>query len=388
MADNTYTIDLEAPTGPTVEVDDDGSGDDWLVFLQGSTFPQQTSITLQWSTSGGVATSASGSYFTDVEGTSGRLVVNGAIENARGSNSEDFITGNELANILYGDFSQTSAGGDDVLSAASGNDTVYGGAGADTIGGGDDKDLLYGNAGSDAINGNAGIDTIIGGAGADTLSGGADIGDTVSYAGSAAGVTVKLTFGAATIGKGGDAQGDSLTGFTDIIGSAQADILTDTNAGAVGFDFNKNEFFGGGGDDKLNLGGGNDTGSGGAGRDDLYGGQGADLLTGGAAGDTFLYKRVEDSTVAASGRDTIVDFSRGQGDEIDLGVIDANEDRARNQDFDFIGASVFTRQAGELRLVASGGGFFVQGDTDGDKKADFSIFVDDIANLRAGDFAL
>jgi len=381
MADNIYTIDL----GGSVATDD-GSGTDWLEFSAGSTFSQQTSITLQWTSTDGVANSASGSY--DNGGGATSFVVNGAIENARGSNSEDFITGNELANILYGDFSQTSAGGDDVISAASGNDTVYGGAGADTIGGGADNDLLYGNTGPDVINGDAGVDTIIGGAGADTLSGGAQIGDTVSYAGSAAGVTVKLTSGQATLGKGGDAQGDSITGFTDIIGSALADILTDTNAGAVGFNLNRNEFFGGGGDDSLNLGGGNDIGSGGAGKDNLYGGQGADRLTGGAAADSFIYKNIGDSRVAASGRDTIVDFTRGQGDRIALAAIDANEDNARNQAFDFIGVSAFTRHAGELRLVASGGGFLVQGDTDGDRKTDFSIFVDDVANLRAGDFIL
>jgi serralysin len=384
MAD--YVIDTLAPEGPTVTIDDDDGGASWLAFTDAATFPQQTSITLQWTSSSGVATSASGMYRTDNMATSGRLVVNGAIENVRGSNSEDSIVGNELANILFGDNAQTGVGGADVISGGLGNDTIYGGSGDDDIGGGGDNDLLYGNAGADSVSGNAGIDVIIGGEGADTLSGGADIGDTVSYAGSAVGITVKITSGSTTIGKGGDAQGDFINGFTDVIGTSKDDVIADTMTGFNGS--NINEFIGGGGNDTLTLGGGNDTGNGGSGKDKLYGGQDKDLLTGGSAADIFVYRKVEDSTVAGSGRDTITDFSSNQHDKIDLWSIDADEGHGRNQAFDFIGTNAFSRQAGELRIVASGNGYYVQGDTDGNRKADFSIFVDDVNSLKAGDFIL
>ena len=112
------------------------------------------------------------------------------------------------------------------------------------------------------------------------------------------------------------------------------------------------------------------------------------MVTGGSAADTFIYRKIEDSTVAGSGRDTITDFSRSQHDKIDLSSIDADEGHGRNQAFDFIATNAVSRHAGELRIVASGQGFYVQGDTDGDKKADFSIFVDDVNSLRAGDFIL
>lgn len=382
--DDTYVID---GTDTDREVDDDGKGSDWLVF-QGS-YQQQTTINLSWSVDGDDILQASGFYFLDNSNTGIRLVVNGAIENARGSNGEDDIIANSLANIIYGDGDRTGAGGDDVIAADLGNDTVYGGAGNDTIGGDEGKDLLFGDAGSDTISGGGGLDVIQGGKGADDLSGGDDIGDTVSYSESAAGVTIKIIHGSTTKGVGGDAQGDKIYGFSDVIGSSHDDVITDTVKGEIAFDYNKNKFSGGGGDDTLTLGGGNDIGLGGNGKDILFGGQGKDLLTGGAGADMFIYKAVGDSTVAASGRDTITDFKHGQHDRIDLSAIDAISGRSGNQDFDFIGTHAFTGHAGELRIKASGDGFLVQADVNGDKSADFAILVDDVnAALKAGDFIL
>ncbi len=101
-------------------------------------------------------------------------------------------------------------------------------------------DLLFGNAGRDSITGNDGVDTIEGGAGKDDLYGGANAGDTVAYTGSHAGVTVRITYGSATIGKGGDARGDLIGGFTDAIGSAHNDRITDTVSGTVAYGGNDN----------------------------------------------------------------------------------------------------------------------------------------------------
>ncbi|MDB5439630.1 MAG: hypothetical protein JWM33_2057, partial [Caulobacteraceae bacterium] len=64
------------------------------------------------------------------------------IENASGGSGQDFITGNDLANILLG-----NDGGDD-LSGAGGDDLLYGGA---------DNDSFYGGLGIDRIYGGAGI---------------------------------------------------------------------------------------------------------------------------------------------------------------------------------------------------------------------------------------
>ena len=67
------------------------------------------------------------------------------------------------------------------------------------------NDTLYGRGGDDELDGGTGDDTLVGGAGADKLTGGSG-NDTASYAGSTAGVTVRLHDPAP---RGGDAQGDS-----------------------------------------------------------------------------------------------------------------------------------------------------------------------------------
>src|SRR4051794_9820585 len=60
-----------------------------------------------------------------------------------------------------------------------------------------------------------------------------------------------------------------------------------------------------------------DTIDGGKGNDTIIGGGGRDILTGGANADTFKYLAFSDS-VAATGIDTITDFSAAAGDKIDL----------------------------------------------------------------------
>ena len=87
-----------------------------------------------------------------------------------------------------------------------------------------------GNGLANTIIGNSGANIIEGKGGADTLDGGAGL-DTVSYASSAAGVTVTLTGAVASLGTGGDAQGDSIKNFENITGSVFADTLTGDTAG-------------------------------------------------------------------------------------------------------------------------------------------------------------
>ncbi|MBC7738643.1 MAG: Hint domain-containing protein, partial [Candidatus Saccharibacteria bacterium] len=101
----------------------------------------------------------------------------------------------------------------------------------------------------------AGDDILIGGEGADWLDGGTGH-DTAYYLTSVAGVAVNLSTGRGT---GGDAQGDTLAGIENLIGSAFSDVLTG-DAGA-------NVLLGGADDDTL---------AGGAGADILFGGTGLD----------------------------------------------------------------------------------------------------------------
>ncbi|NEX46588.1 Hint domain-containing protein [Pseudotabrizicola algicola] len=181
-----------------------------------------------------------------------------------------------------------------VVAGGAGNDTLTGGSGADLIYGEGGNDLLSGGTGADTLDGGDGDDTLRGGGGADVLIGGAGR-DTADYSASAQGVTVNLLTG---LGSGGDAQGDTLAGVEDLIGSAQADVLTagstqgnlfggagnDTlYGGAAGGD----SLYGGDGDDLIAGLGGNDRLFGGAGNDTLWADAGSDTLTGGTGADVF-----------------------------------------------------------------------------------------------------
>lgn len=281
-------------------------------------------------------------------------------------------------------------------------------------------ETLTGTAGNDTLQGLGGNDTLIGGLGTDTLDGGNGV-DTASYAGLAQGVTVSLTIaGSQSTGGGGT---DTLISIENLIGTAQADVLTgNSGANVLTGGEGSDVLDGGSGNDTLDGGSGVDTASfassaskvtvnlvtgsangagndslisienvvgsafadtltgnsganaidGGAGNDRITGGTGADLLTGGLGGDTFAYS-TGDSTVAAT--DTITDFSRTAGDRIDLSAIDAiigGKDNA----FTFIGSQAFHNVAGELRFDASNNGYtIVQGDTNGDGLADLQLVV-------------
>jgi Ca2+-binding RTX toxin-like protein len=287
-----------------------------------------------------------------------RLVGGDGADTITGDNGNDSVDGgigNDGAfggagnDILYG------GDGDDTLDGGDDNDVLQGAVGIDTLTGGAGADTLYGGDGGDTLDGGDGNDVLVGGAGADGLTGGAGI-DTAYYAASASAVTVDLLAGT---GLGGDAQGDTLTGVEQVVGSAFNDVLRG-DAGA-------NTLWGLAGDDAL-------TGRG-----------GGDLLKGGAGNDTFIYVVIGDSTVAAAGKDSILDFTTG--DKIDLSAIDANGAGAGNGAFIF-GTGAFTGVAGELRVVTIGGVQLVAGDTNGDRQIDFAINVISDHALTAADFTL
>jgi Ca2+-binding RTX toxin-like protein len=148
---------------------------------------------------------------------------------------------------------------------------------------------------------------------------------------------------------------------------------------------------GGDGDDFLAGFGGSDQIDGGAGMDALYGGAGRDALTGGADADTFHFVSLTDSGTTNVVRDVITDFEAG--DRIDLSRIDANLTNGATDDaFAFIGNGVaFTGVAGQLRAYLTTDGQIVEGDVNGDGKADFSIELLDPSHaytLTQADFVL
>lgn len=134
----------------------------------------------------------------------------------------------------------------------------------------------------------------------------------------------------------------------------------------------------------------------GIGKADLRGANSGQAMYGNAARNTFQGNGGSDDFVFLKGTtgktdkkaDIIADFSRAEGDRIDLDPWDANSKQGNNQDFDFIGGEKFHGNAGELRFFQDGGDTWIQGDTNGDRKADLLIKLDGIVTLAAGDFDL
>lgn len=142
---------------------------------------------------------------------------------------------------------------------------------------------------------------------------------------------------------------------------------------------------GGNGQDHLAGAAGNDILEGGSGGDILDGGSGRDRMFGGADAvrDVFVLRKPSETAVGAQ-RDTILQFPAGQ-DDIDLSGIDAHAGRGGNQAFAFAGTKA---AAHSVWYVKQAGGVLVQGDTNGNKTADFEIWVDDATRLGATDFLL
>jgi Ca2+-binding RTX toxin-like protein len=296
-----------------------------------------------------------------------------SIENVTGTNVADIITGNAGTNALKG------LGGNDILDGAGGADTLNGGAGVDTasyqfagaiavdlatgkgtvgnaqgdvlvsienVDGGQGGDTITGNGAANVIRGFAGNDFLQGAGGADTLDGGIGT-DTLTFAFVDNASGVKVDFAAGT-GNGGNAEGDSYAKIENVIGTEFADTLI--------------------GDGAVNV---------------LTGGLGKDGLTGGVGADRFNFASVLESP-AGAGRDVITDFSRAQGDKINLTSIDADEGAGGNQAFAFIGGSKFSGTAGELRFANE----VVSGDVDGDSTADFQTQLTGAQTVFADDFLL
>lgn len=250
-------------------------------------------------------------------GVSGDDTVNGG----PGTDSFYLISGIEGAVINLDSVAHDGNAAQSALSMEIGTDTIIG---FENVVGGAGEDHIYGTVGANDLHGAASSDTIHGEGGNDKLSG-EESGD-VLY---------------------GDAGDDTL------FGGADADALV-----------------GGSGSDHLY---GEDGG------DVLNGGTGKDFLDGGAGSDKFQFLSIQDSGVGATARDVILDFELG-ADTIDLSTIDANSNTPGVDDaFHLVGdegLDPFTPgDAGALRFKYTAGSTIIEGDVNGDGKADFQIEV-------------
>ncbi len=250
---------------------------------------------------------------------------------------------------------------------------------------------IYGGLGIDTFTGGAGDDGFYFGPGrfnpaTDTVNGGAGTNDQVAFDGNFTGTLsstqiTNVEVLALLAGVAGDLAtyniqfANSLVGagqnFTVFALPVQTALQLDASAELDG-----NYTF--------TAGSGADTLIGGAGNDTFFGGLGADVLTGGLGNDLFRYTAVNE-TLAAT-RDRITDFAAG--DRVELTQIDA-DGNAGNGDtaFAFIGAGAFTNVAGQLRVIASGADWLIEGDVNGDGAADFQILAQGAQPLEA-QFAL
>ncbi len=297
--------------------------------------------------------------------------------------------GNDVINLNRSDdlggfnFVDAGKGDDGVSSLFEGGNDIRLGDGDDLYVGqgfafsGSAADILRAGAGNDTIavstfhsdySGDAGNDTFFsegwqnvfrGGAGSDTISY-EPRDDSSTLGGSGVGIDLGQGFT-----QTGANRFETLTSIENAAGTNVGDTI-------IGKD-GTNTLNGRGGNDILSGLGGNDKIIGGGGRDELHGDSGAD---------TFDFNAKTESRTGTS-RDVIVDFSRSQGDKVDIATIDANSIAAGNQAFTFIGSAAFGLNAGELRFTSG----IIVGDIDGNGAADFQIAIN-VASMNAGDFIL
>ena len=226
-------------------------------------------------------------------------------------------------------------------------DQVFAGKGADTIAVETFQSRYFGEAGNDTFFSVGWQNVFHGGAGTDTISY-APRDDDSTQGGSA----VEINLGAGTV-QTGASRIETLISIENATGSGADDTI---------------------------------IGSSGANR--LEGSGGLDQLAGLAGADRFVFAQAEHSPVAPDGIDLITDFSRAEGDRIDVSGIDAKTG-AGNQAFTFIGTGDFTGAKGQLRIeVFPGEGLILTGDVNGDSVADFRIGLLNLTTLVASDLIL
>ncbi|CAA2100582.1 Metallopeptidase AprA [Methylobacterium bullatum] len=301
------------------------------------------------------------------------------------------LTGNEFDNRIVG------TSGNDVIDGKAGIDALFGNLGDDTyfVDNAGDQVTEAAQAGNDTVQASVSY----------TLKAGQEI-ETLEGSGSTGLTLTGNNFANRIVGTEGNDILDGKTGADTLSGGAGNDSYyvdnvndhviettgTDTVYASVSYALESGveiEALRAFGSNALTLTGNEfaNTIVGGAAKDVIVGGLGQDTLVGGAGNDTFVFKTVSDSGTGTANRDAILDFKVGF-DHIDLSVIQAVSGAATDQSFSFI-EGAFTKHKGELHAVASGISTIIEGDVDGNGKADFQIVLrGTIEALHANDFIL
>ena len=314
--------------------------------------------------------------------------------NLHGGDGNDFLRGGSGMGDLWGE------DGDDTLAAANSHAQIYGGKGADVLSFSFNNSTI--GTGAAVIDGGLGHDSL-------TLTLLATSGNTVLDLS-----TATITLANGTMITGVEAVNfqsgfgnDDITASNDALGatanlvwgfSGNDTLRAGSNGAALDGGFGTDSLLGDAGADILNGGFGaeNDILRGNGGNDTLIGNIGRDNLTGGLGADHFTLMFYYETGTTAATRDLIVDFSRAQGDKIDLAAVDAVlvSGSVANDAFVFIQTQAFHHVAGELRyesfnLAGTANDFtLISGDINGDAITDFTIELKGIYALQATDFIL
>jgi len=248
--------------------------------------------------------------------------------------------------------------------------TVFGSTGTDTISGTSIGETIRADAGTDTVNGNGGSDTFLvagtvaefdtmnGGTGTDTMyaEGGSPL--TLTGFNAAAQAIEQWSGNGQGLLGNGNANVFDLSGLESLSGLASIDGL-----------------------------GGDDTITGSKLADVIRGGLGKDTMAGGLGGDRFDFDAVSEIGKKKGQLDLISDW--GDGDRIDLSSIDANGSQKGDKAWKFLKkeGAAFTK-AGQVGFDQKKGTTFVQGDTNGDGKADFKLELMGLVDLSKDDFIL
>lgn len=298
------------------------------------------------------------------------------------------IDGTDAADDLQG--TDTS----DLMSGGTGADVLSGGAGLDMLDGGEGNDRLIGGGGNDIYTVDSSEDLVI-----EARDAGRDlVKSSVSFVLPKNTELLELT--------GTDhIDGTGNGGANHILGNAGKNILTgrdgnDTILGNDGADRisggdERDTLYGGKGHDQIRGGNGSDFLIGGDGDDRLFGDNGSDTfeaglgrntMTGGNGPDLFLFDYGEwpqRYDTSAFRIDVITDFSRADGDIIDLSAVDAIDYTSFENAFVLVDPPEFMVPG---QLVFKDGVLY--GYTDRDLAPEFAIVLIGVDAIRAEDIVL